>query len=174
MPRGGNNGGYKNSPVINTSQLDFKDEEDKQITIKNSLENAMQWWNTPTVKSDDEAIERLEQYTQGCIARGLRPTVEGMALAFGTTRQSLWEWETGRKHGPVSADIIKKAKEMLAMFDADMVNTGKLNPVTYIFRSKNYYGMKDQQDIVVTPKQEVDIDTLLAEAEILPDEDVDG
>jgi hypothetical protein len=31
------------------------------------------------------------------------------------------------------------------------VAEGKLNPVTYIFRSKNYYGMKDQQEHVITP-----------------------
>ena len=170
MSRGGNNGGYKNSPVIGNNGLTFEDEEEKQLLIRNSLENAMRWWNVPTVKNDEEAIERLHEYVDGCMARGLRPTVEGMALCFGTTRTSLWDWETGRKRGPVSSDIIKKAKEMIAMFDADMLNQGKLNPVSYIFRAKNYYGMKDQQDIVVTPKQEIDTEQLIREADLLPDE----
>ena len=58
---------------------------------------------------------------------------------------------------------------MIAAFDADMVAQNKLNPVAYIFRSKNYYGMKDQQDIVITPKQEVDSEQLIREAELLPD-----
>ena len=169
MPRGGNNGGYKNSPVIGDNGLTFEDDDEKKLLIRNSLENAMQWFNVPTVKNDEEAIQRLDEYTKGCINRGLRPTVEGMALCFGTTRQSMWEWETGRKQGPISADVIKKAKEMIAAFDADMVAQNKLNPVAYIFRSKNYYGMKDQQDIVITPKQEVDSEQLIREAELLPD-----
>ena len=32
-----------------------------------------------------------------------------------------------------------------------MVTEGKINPVVYIFRAKNYFGMKDQQDLVLTP-----------------------
>ena len=26
-----------------------------------------------------------------------------------------------------------------------------MNPVPYIFRAKNYYGMKDQADLIITP-----------------------
>jgi hypothetical protein len=47
--------------------------------------------------------------------------------------------------------LIKKAKELLASFDAKMVQEGKINPVTYIFRAKNYFGLKDQQEYVLTP-----------------------
>jgi hypothetical protein len=47
--------------------------------------------------------------------------------------------------------MIKKAKDLIAAYDANLVAEGKLNPVTYIFRSKNYYGMKDQQEHVITP-----------------------
>ena len=35
-------------------------------------------------------------------------------------------------------------------FDAKLVQAGKLNPVTYIFRAKNYYGMTDKQEVEVT------------------------
>lgn len=169
MPRGGNN---KTGIGLPTGEI-LGDEEDKQLAIRNSMENILSIWKNPMVKDEEEAIERTDEYIKGCIQRGLRPSVEGWALALGTTRSSLWDWETGRRHGPLSADFVKKAKELFAAFDADMVNQGRMNPVTYIFRGKNYYGMKDQQDIVVTPKQEVSIDALLAEAEILPDEDVD-
>ena len=166
MPRGGNHN--PNGVGLPTGEI-LGDEEEKNIAIRNSLENAMRWFNVPTVKNDEEAINRIEQYVDGCIQRTLRPTVEGLAMCLGTTRASLWEWETGKSRGPVSADIVKKAKEMIATFDADMVSTNKMNPVAYIFRAKNYYGMKDQQDIVVTPKTEVDIDTIIQEAEMLPD-----
>lgn len=32
-----------------------------------------------------------------------------------------------------------------------MATEGKINPVTYIFRAKNYFGMRDQQEYVLTP-----------------------
>ena len=32
-----------------------------------------------------------------------------------------------------------------------MVTEGKINPVVYIFRAKNYFGMRDQQEYVLTP-----------------------
>ena len=47
--------------------------------------------------------------------------------------------------------MIKKAKEILAGIDAKLVSMGKIPQVTYIFRAKNFFGMKDQQDVVVTP-----------------------
>ena len=47
--------------------------------------------------------------------------------------------------------MIKKAKEILAGIDAKLVSMGKIPQVTYIFRAKNFFGMKDQQDLVVTP-----------------------
>jgi hypothetical protein len=47
--------------------------------------------------------------------------------------------------------MIKKAKELLASFDAQMVTEGKINPVVYIFRAKNYFGLQDKQEYVLTP-----------------------
>ena len=80
------------------------------------------------------------------------PTVEGMALAIGITPQRLRQWEyqiDGRNES--RALIVQKAKAVLASIDASLVSEGKIPQVSYIFRAKNFFGMKDQQDIVVTP-----------------------
>ena len=47
--------------------------------------------------------------------------------------------------------MIQKAKEILAAIDAELVSHGKIPQVTYIFRSKNFFGMRDQTDVVITP-----------------------
>ena len=68
---------------------------------------------------------------------------------------------------------IKRAKEFLASYDANMVATGKLNPVPYIFRAKNYYGMRDQQEYVLTPNHPLDsanVDEVANKYKLLPDE----
>ena len=40
---------------------------------------------------------------------------------------------------------------MLKTFDAKLVISGKLNFLAYCFRAKNYYGMVDKQEMVLTP-----------------------
>lgn len=99
-------------------------------------------------QTDEEVGERLAEFFDEMVERGEIPTVEKMALALGITRQYLWDWEQGRK-GTVRAMMVKRAKEVLAAIDAELVSRNKIPQVTYIFRSKNFFGMKDQQDHVV-------------------------
>ena len=53
---------------------------------------------------------------------------------------------------PARCNLIKKAKEFLASFDAKLVQENKVNPVTYIFRARNYFGLKDQVEYVLKPE----------------------
>lgn len=164
---------YNNSPVIgkNAGEL-FENEDEKKAFNSKALSESMEYFNVPIVRSTDEFIDRAEDYFSRCIQRGIKPTWEEFALAMGTTRATLWDWETGRR-ATVDADAIKKIKEIMASFDAKSVSEGKLNPVTYIFRSKNFYGMKDQQEHILTPNagEAVDAKTLLDEAELLPEDE---
>ena len=112
----------------------------------------MRWYRMDKAVTDDEIAERLELYFTTCFSTGEIPTWEAMRRAVGYDRKTMIVWETGGAGStPRRRNLIKKAKELLASYDATMVTDGKLNPVTYIFRSKNYFGMKDQQDYVLTP-----------------------
>lgn len=124
----------------------------KREEIRQIIQESYQFFNLPKVQTDEECAERLNAYFQLCAERGQLPTVEDMALSLGTIRQTLWEWEQGQK-GPVRRDMIKKAKEILAGIDAKLVSQGKIPQVTYIFRAKNFFGMRDQQEVVLTPNQ---------------------
>lgn len=159
----------KNSPVIGDN-LVFESDDERKIAISEALTGVFQYLDRPIVKNDEEAKERIQDYFKDCITQGIRPTVETLALALGTTRQTLYRWETEQR-ATVSGDVIKKAKEFIASFDAQMVSSGHLNPVTYIFRAKNYYHMTDAQEYILTPNagQEVDQKTLIQDADLLPD-----
>ncbi len=112
----------------------------------------MRWYNMEKAVTDEEIRERLELFFVSCFESGEIPTVESMCLALGYSRQTILRWEVGEEGStPVRRVLIKKAKELLASFDAKMVTEGKINPVTYIFRAKNYFGLKDQQEYVLTP-----------------------
>ena len=105
------------------------------------------------VKTDEELEERIATFFLTCADTGQVPTVEKMCMATGYARQTVFDWETNRTGGLglSTSDIIKKAKSYLASFDAELLVENKMNPVAYIFRSKNYYGMVDKQEHVLTP-----------------------
>jgi hypothetical protein len=69
---------------------------------------------------------------------------------------------------------VKKAKTYIADYLEALATTGKINPVTYIFLTKNNHGYKDQSEINVnidTPLGDtVNPDTIAAR---LPDLDTD-
>jgi len=124
----------------------------KAADVRRIGTNLLYWYKKPKATTDEEIRERLLEFFERCISNGEVMTVEKMALALGYDRKTLWAWETGGEGStPTRRNLIKKAKELLASYDAEMVAEGKLNPVTYIFRAKNYFGMRDQVEHVVTP-----------------------
>ena len=99
------------------------------------------------VKTDDECEQRIDAYFQYIIRTGEKPSMEKMALALGVTRRSLEHWRNGERGSARRQAIINYAIETLAAMDAELVNNNKIPQVTYIFRSKNFFGMKDQSEI---------------------------
>lgn len=55
------------------------------------------------------------------------------------------------KGNPARTDFIKKVRQFCGVFREGLMQDGKVNPVTGIFWQKNYDGMKDQTEMVLTP-----------------------
>ncbi|MEG2571018.1 MAG: hypothetical protein RSA70_06245 [Clostridia bacterium] len=129
-----------------------KTEEDRKL-VSGLLQEVNTVYKMPKVKSDEELSKRISDYYLMCAERGQIPTVEEMVMSTGYSYAAIYDWENGRRHGfsPDTADIIKKAKDFMKTFDAKLVVSGKLNFLTYCFRAKNYYGMVDKQEYVLTP-----------------------
>ena len=67
--------------------------------------------------------------------------------------------------------IIKSAKDTIAFMESSMANEGKIPSAVWIFRAKNYMGMKDVQQIEAVqtasgdiPNQEEDLLATLPES----------
>lgn len=131
----------------------------KREEISQIIHETYRFFNLPIVKSDEECAERLNWYFTLCNEEGQLPTVEDMCLALGTTRTTVWRWENGEQCSPTRSNMIKKAKEILAGIDAKLVSQGKIPQITYIFRAKNFFGLSDKQEIVVTPNQPLGSDS---------------
>lgn len=135
----------------------------------------MELWNLSLngkPKTVTELQDRIQQFLTIYAKYGINPTVEGLAIALDYDRKSLFAIE--REHfKPEFVDTIKKTKDMIANYDATFAQNGKQNSAVYIFRSKNFYGMKDVQQIeaAVTPSGDVpnNSDDLLSALPEAPD-----
>ena len=136
------------------------------------LEHAFKYWNVPTAKTDEEIQERIKFYFSDCHNAGVRPTLEGCSLAIGITVQTFKNWADKESKSELDRyELAKRVRTVLAYFDAELFMNGKLNPVAYIFRSKNFYGMKDQTETIV--KKEDPLGEMKTESDIMKIIDVD-
>lgn len=170
----GNDGRYL--PTVQFQTLE-KDDDKRDIiakTINNVLAVSMAF--DDPVKSDEEVCERLNWFFRNCAETRQLATVEKMCLALGLTKEYVFDIVNGTKPGFTrnTADLLKKAKNFIASIDAELAQEGRIQPVVYLFRAKNYYNMKDQQEVVLTPNNQLndyqDATTIAAKYAELPEE----
>ena len=98
-----------------------------------------------------EMERRFANYLQKCAEQDMKVGNQAAYMAIGITKQQAWEWENNASRNPARADFIKKVRQICGVFREGLMQDGKVNPVTGIFWQKNYDGMKDQQEVVLTP-----------------------
>ncbi len=124
------------------------------------LEHSLKMWDWPSVdmKEPEQVKERIGMYFKLCADDDMKPSVAGLALAFGVHRKTIWAWSTGvdSKTLPTeSRDFIKKAYQILNAQMEDYAQNGKINPVAAIFLMKNHFGYQDKQEVVLTPNNQL-------------------
>ena len=72
-------------------------------------------------------------------------------FAIGINKDNVYEWTTRHTQNRLRYDFIRKVQHFCAMYREGLMEDGKINPVTGIFWQKNYDGMRDQQEVVLTP-----------------------
>lgn len=160
----------KTAPVERTrgrgGNGNFPNAQNEQVTEEDcrvALSEVLRWAKMPKVQTDDELADRIEFYFNSTAERGIRPVWEEVCLAIGYEMQTVKAWQRGENCTPKRSAIIKAANLVMASYDARLTIHGKMNPVPYIFRAKNYYGMTDEQQVVVTPNNPLGENTSAAE-----------
>lgn len=127
---------------------------------------------------DPEAVERrVDEAFLYMVQHDMKPTIESVALAFGTNRTTMWRWKEGVETDipEASRNAIKRAYTLTNQLLTQTMVDGKINPIPAIFLLKNNHGYRDQTDVVVTPNnpmQGLDADTARKRLiEAIPDED---
>ena len=142
-------GGNANWPSSRAGLI--QTDEDREF-VKKIVGEVLLEYRKPAVKNDEELAARFQDYFYRCGQTGQTPTVEEMFLSTGLPWDFLVDCEYGRRRGftDSTAAIIKNAKVFMRTIDAKLVTSGKLNFLAYCFRSKNYYGMSDKTEVVVS------------------------
>lgn len=108
--------------------------------------------NTSRCTTSQELEQRFNDLFEMCFHNNFIPTVEALALCSGLDRRTIHDIEVGNTHkGDGMSDVIKNAKDFIATLEAELARDGEINSTVYIFRAKNYFGMTDKQEVVVTP-----------------------
>lgn len=95
--------------------------------------------------------------------------MSGLCLATHYERNSLFDIEAGRFKTEFT-NIVKTAKEIIKQYDAAMATNGMMPASVYSFRAKNFYGMKDVQEISVAPKTDLTPENEQEILEQIPDQ----
>lgn len=128
---------------------------------KNIMQHNLTLYKMNRIDCNDivQLSNRIDYYLSLCAKNEIFPSVSGFAFAIGIDRRLLWYWLNNPGNcavkKPECYDMIKRTYEMINTQYEDMLNSGKINPVSGIFLMKNNFGYKDQTDHILTAKQEI-------------------
>lgn len=126
------------------------------------------------VKSPEELAERFDKVFELAFQEGVLPRYEHLVLASGLPRSTFYDYGNENSNSSVAheyLDIIKRAKIMIASSEANLAATGKIPAPVYIFREKNYSGLRDVQEIQATNTYNTDPKNPEEVVKALPDMD---
>ena len=125
--------------------------------------------------SDSKQVEnRIKEYFTYCAENDRKPNIKGLGNWLGVSRETVHSWMRGEFRDATHQSIIQKAYDVIEEMWWDYGQNGKVNPAAWIFVGKNAFGMKDTQDVVITPNNPLgetkSADTIAEQYAFLPEE----
>ena len=153
MSKNVNNIGNRCSMTKATKDVDFQ-----YLQKVWDFSNAVAALNVSRIKTPEEMEERIQQLFNVCSDRGMMPTYESIAVACGLPIRTFYDMQKGEFESYVEySQVIKKAKDQVSMIESYLARDGKIPAPLWIFRAKNYMGMKDVQQVEVAPTSSGDV-----------------
>lgn len=118
-------------------------------------------WELPPVRKGEVELakQRIAEYFQFCQSADRKPSVEGLALALGTSRQNLWLWEQA---GDEMGEIVARAKALINAMLTDFAMNNKIPCVYGIWLQKNHFGYTEAI-VLDTPHNKGNVPTQTAQ-----------
>ena len=140
----------KKSPVIGDNGITATPAELREIT-----RHAIELFDAPApdLHNPEEVRQAILNYFESCDRHGVRPANLGFYAAMGLSKQDYNNIITGKsksKASPACIDLMQKTHRILSSYREALAMSGKVNPVTAIFWSKNFDGMQDQTTLNIS------------------------
>ena len=106
----------------------------------------------PPELTDPDCIERWEKFTaylRMCAEKDMKVGNLATYMAIGIDKTIAWKWEN-EQLSKDRRNLIKSIRQVCAVYREQLMQDGKVNPVVGIFWQKNYDGMRDQTETVIT------------------------
>jgi hypothetical protein len=96
----------------------------------------------PCRKSDPDMItQRIDEYFRLCTEYAVQPSVEGLTVAVGVSRETLWNWQQDKTSE--AGRLVDSAKNLINAMLTDATMNGKVNCVFTIWMQKNNFKYAD-------------------------------
>ena len=115
-----------------------------KVMFNKVLKGRPQRWD-----SLEELQSELRGYFELCDETAVIPTVTGVAAWLGCSRDTLYSH--ANNPNSIFSDTIKRVMSICHFSLENGAVDGKVNSVLYMFLGKNYFGLKDDKNITVTP-----------------------
>lgn len=102
----------------------------------------------PAFRSVEELNSDIKGFLDLCYKTTTIPTVMGLATWLGVNKDTIYA-HANDSRSPFSGSV-KNFIDLCHMSLENGAVDGKVNPVTYIFMGKNYFGLSDSKDIKVS------------------------
>lgn len=100
----------------------------------------------PIFNDYDECLEEVEGYFKLCDTYNIIPTIASLSLYLGIHRDTIYTMANNPRTYKCS-DIVKSAIATCQAYHESAFMSNEISPVSFIFYSKNYYGLKDTTDV---------------------------
>lgn len=98
------------------------------------------------INDEDEMDVEIEKFIVYCASNGITPTLSGLSLWLGVTRQTLMNWKRNSTHELNRA--VSRFTELFHSIVEQKTLDGELNPLVYFFLGKNYFDLQDKTEVV--------------------------
>lgn len=105
-----------------------------------------------------EVRDRIMQYFTECCEEDMRPSVAGLALCLGCSRDYVYALANGElraKTTPGLQQLMIQAIQILDTQMMDYMQHNDINPIAGIFIMKNNFGYRDEKNISITNTPEI-------------------
>ena len=168
MGRGGIKKGSVSDPLINLQPGDNSKYLLTALAVKEIGKTKCD------LTSVEDVSDRISQYFNLMAEKDQKPTMTGLAMAMGYDRKRISEiyhnlpvggqggrgYAYGYTKNPCKEEVrslICQAIDIMTSLWEDYMQNGKINPASGIFIGKNFYGMKDEvEHVVSTPDYAID------------------